>query len=51
MKELENPPIAEQLDLLVTRHQAVEFELLQIGRIQVRYSFSIVLNDHTLHFS
>ena len=50
VEELQDPPIAEQLDLLVTRHQAVEFELLQVGRVQVRYSFSIVFNYHALHF-
>lgn len=51
VQELKDPPITEQLHLLVTCHQAVEFELLQIGGIQVRYSFIIVFNYHALHFS
>ena len=48
VQELVNPPTAQLLDLLVAGDQAIKFKLLQIGRIQVRYTFILVGNNYAL---
>ena len=48
VEELTNPPVAQLQNLGMAGNEAVKFELLQIGLIEIRYAFVFVRNDDTL---